>query len=222
MTTSLFNSIHTVIIEHINMYATLISKEHGINKDNLMKLWKQVELNPPNISMETIVTPKKNVSVYVQFCNKHRSILKEKHPNMNFGDISKELGKMWRSLTQQEKDNYQILSKSTTTSKTVTITEPKEEDHSKLSVSKLKQMCEDLNLKKSGNKTILISRLKEYQLQHKPSVNITPPQSNVDDEELVFFENESTKASDISSNSSTSSFVIDDDVDDLDFEDPID
>ncbi len=221
MTTSLFKSIHDVIIEHIELYATLISKEHGIDKTNLMKLWKQVELNPPTVCMTDKVlvpppSPKKNVSVYVQFCNKHRTLLKEKNPNMSFGDISKELGKMWRSLSQQEKDNYQSITKSVVKVKE----EMKEEDHSKLSVSVLKQMCEKLNLKKSGNKTILLERLKEYKLQQKPP-SITPPPLNIDDDELVFFENESVKDDDMSSNSSTSSFVIDDDVEDLDFDDNI-
>jgi hypothetical protein len=219
MTTSLFKSIHNVILEHIDKYATLISKEHGIEKENLLRLWKQIELNPPTLSVEKIVDPhpplpKKNVSVYVQFCNKHRPLLKEKCPSMSFGDISKELGKMWRSLSQQEKDTYQSSSPSPTPVKI-----EQQEDHSKLSVSALKQMCEDFNLKKNGNKSILLARLKEYKLQQKP---IPPPQTTIDDDELVFFENESAKVSDISSNSSASSFAIDDDVDDLDLDDTTD
>jgi hypothetical protein len=217
MTTSLFKSIHTVIFQYIDIYTTLINKEHGIDKENLIKLWKQVELNPPTISIDKNITnssvaPKKIVSVYVQFCNKHRSILKQKNPNMSFGDISKELGKMWRSLSQQEKDNYQISSKP----QKIEVIEEQKEDYSKLSFTELKQICEERNLKKSGNKTILISRIQENDTERK--TNITPPPIHVEEEELVFFENESPKTSNISSTSSTSSFIIDED-DDFNFSD---
>lgn len=226
MTTSLFKSIHSVILEHIDMYATLISKEHGIDKDNLLKLWKQIELNPPSTSFNDTTAvepppPKKVVSVYVQFCNKHRAILKNKNPDMSFGDISKELGKMWRSLSKQEKDNYQVVVNVPKDTLLIPprITMKKEEDHSKLPVTTLKKMCEDLNIKKSGNKTILLARLKEYKEKNVTTTPLPPPTHEVDDEELVFFENESAKESDISSDSSTSSFVIDDEAEDLDFDD---
>jgi hypothetical protein len=43
---------------------------------------------------------------YITFSNKHRPILKKKHPDWKVTDISKELGKMWRNLSESQKKKY--------------------------------------------------------------------------------------------------------------------
>jgi hypothetical protein len=43
---------------------------------------------------------------FTQFSRVHRPQLKCDHPTLSFGDIAKELGRMWRELTDEQKASY--------------------------------------------------------------------------------------------------------------------
>lgn len=43
---------------------------------------------------------------FTQFSRVHRQQVKRDHPNISFGDIAKELGRMWRELTDEQKATY--------------------------------------------------------------------------------------------------------------------
>ncbi len=46
--------------------------------------------------------PTKPKSSFLYFCDKHRSKVKSKHPEMKMGDIMKELGVMWKNCKKKE------------------------------------------------------------------------------------------------------------------------
>lgn len=47
--------------------------------------------------------PKKAMSSYLIFSNKFRSKVKEEHPEMTPKDVSVELGRLWREMSQEDK-----------------------------------------------------------------------------------------------------------------------
>jgi len=54
--------------------------------------------------------PKKNLSSYIFYCNEVRNEIKEENPDMKATEITSELGKRWKSLTDKEKKKYVKMS----------------------------------------------------------------------------------------------------------------
>jgi hypothetical protein len=50
--------------------------------------------------------PKRGKSSYIYFCLDYRNKIKEEHSDMNAKDITRELGKLWREISDKEKDKY--------------------------------------------------------------------------------------------------------------------
>ena len=50
--------------------------------------------------------PAKKKNPFIAFCSEHRSAVKESNPEMKMTDISKELGKKWKELSEEEKAAY--------------------------------------------------------------------------------------------------------------------
>lgn len=46
------------------------------------------------------------ITAYMMFAIEKRSEVVAKHPQMKITDVSKELGKMWKDVSAQEKENY--------------------------------------------------------------------------------------------------------------------
>eukprot|EP00544_Gedaniella_sp_CCMP2646_P013237 CAMPEP_0202479814 /NCGR_PEP_ID=MMETSP1361-20130828/2_1 /ASSEMBLY_ACC=CAM_ASM_000849 /TAXON_ID=210615 /ORGANISM="Staurosira complex sp., Strain CCMP2646" /LENGTH=75 /DNA_ID=CAMNT_0049107165 /DNA_START=23 /DNA_END=250 /DNA_ORIENTATION=+ len=49
---------------------------------------------------------KKPLSGFMLFSKEHRAKVKEENPDLTFGGIGKELGSMWRALSDKEKQAY--------------------------------------------------------------------------------------------------------------------
>lgn len=225
MTSVLIKNIEEMINNHIGQYILLISKEYNIKNEELLKLWdnfdknRSYDIKPLSSSVVittplTIEQPKKSVSIYVNFCNQHRSKLKSDNPNMSFGDISKELGKMWRNLNPNEKKKYEV-----TRTKNVEMNNNENEDISKKTLSELRELCDSLEIKKNGNKSNILNRIQEhYKNNKKETREMTVSISNP----LILYEEiVSTPKSSISSSSiaSSTSFILDNDDNDLNFDD---
>jgi hypothetical protein len=54
--------------------------------------------------------PKRTKSSYLFFCAEKRSEVKESNPNMGPMDVTRELGKLWRELSDEDKEQYKELS----------------------------------------------------------------------------------------------------------------
>eukprot|EP01041_Mallomonas_annulata_P018615 gene18615-37617_t len=49
---------------------------------------------------------KKTPSAYIIFCSERRSEVKDQNPDASFGELGKLLGKIWASMSEEEKEAY--------------------------------------------------------------------------------------------------------------------
>ena len=68
----------------------------------LGKAMKMKKFKDPN-------RPKRPKTSYLYFCEEKRPILKSQHPEFKVGEIMKELGKMWKALSEDGKTKYNEL-----------------------------------------------------------------------------------------------------------------
>lgn len=71
------------------------------------ELDKEVEMKESPLETEKELLPKKPRSSYIYFCSFERAKIKRDHPEFDFGEIGRELGRRWKSLTIQEKAPYE-------------------------------------------------------------------------------------------------------------------
>ena len=60
----------------------------------------------PHHKQQSSARNKLPVSPFMMFCNENRKGVLSSNPNMSFGEISKELGSMWRGLSREEQSHY--------------------------------------------------------------------------------------------------------------------
>jgi hypothetical protein len=68
------------------------------NKENISKQVKKVKDKN---------APKGILNAYNFFCNEHRQVIKDEHPDFSFSDISTELGTRWKLISEQDKVSFQ-------------------------------------------------------------------------------------------------------------------
>ena len=125
-------------------YAVNISKKFPeINQDVLMSIWYEMGDSPikglkkpvlPTKKKEKTKT-KRRTTGFIVFSKEQRKEVSKTNPDMKFTDISKELGKMWKALTDDEKHLFNEKAQ----------IEPA--TLSDMSMSKLKSMCREKSLK---------------------------------------------------------------------------
>jgi hypothetical protein len=91
-------NIHKTIEKNIIIFTSEISEKFGMNQDELLEMWTSVskmkiKTNPSKIEK------KKTKSPWLQFCKDQRTIIKKENPKLPFGDISKLIGKKWKTMT---------------------------------------------------------------------------------------------------------------------------
>jgi alanine racemase len=99
--------------------------------------------------------------------------LKQKNPELDFGQLSTQISKMWSALSKEEQNAYALPACVQKEKKSVELdaTVLKEKK-----MSELRQLCEERGLKRTGNKSELIRTLLEKQEtvpQTVPKVNFT-------------------------------------------------
>jgi hypothetical protein len=50
--------------------------------------------------------PKKRASAYINFCSQKRDEIKSENPDLSFGELSKKLGEIWKSMSEEDKNEY--------------------------------------------------------------------------------------------------------------------
>lgn len=96
------SAIKKTIDLYMNQFMEMVSERFDISKEQLEDLWEESQKKKPPKKMKK----KKTLTAYNLFCNERRSNLKSEYPEMTFIDLSKELGRQWRSLNEQEKQVY--------------------------------------------------------------------------------------------------------------------
>ena len=96
MPSSLTKTIETHINKKIDSYITQVSSKFNLDSAELTMLWN--ELNGIKV---------KKVSNFQNFCRAQRPKIKSDNPNISFGDMNKELGKLWKGMSVDEQNSYQ-------------------------------------------------------------------------------------------------------------------
>lgn len=138
-----------LVDKYVHKFMKEIIKREKWTEKELMEKWNECSYSD---------TTKKKKTGYQKFFIEKRTSLKNQHPELSFGEISKEISKIWRNLTDEEKTKYDDNYSSKTLSN-----ELRMEDLALLKMSELKQLCEERKMKRTGNKTELIQLLLNHQ-----------------------------------------------------------
>lgn len=176
----------------------------NLTKDQLFEKWQDFnnikKINPT-------VPPKK--SGYQNFFAQKRIELKAKNPSIPFTDLSKIISQEWNKLTSEQKNNY-IQQTPQIPPNNYTFDELNQKK-----MSELKDLCEKIGLKKSGNKTDLIRNLlgqNDETVTTEVSSIIEPPDQSLE----IYVSSKSGKRSDFEINDDLD--IDDDKFNDLDSE----
>ena len=129
----------------VKEFASKISEQHPeISVESLMLIWNEMSDSP----IKGLKKPKKSKnksknnskrkkSGYITFASEKRDEVSKANENMKFVEVSKELGKMWQALSEEEKEVYNQKA-----AKPVD-----ENDFTQLSIAKLKSLCKARGMK---------------------------------------------------------------------------
>ena len=87
-------------------------KQHYIDlseKDTKRYKKEMLTYSPSELYSKKPSGPKKSLTSYIFFCKEHRSVLKEEQPDLSAKDITSELGKLWRNMSDFDKEPYTKL-----------------------------------------------------------------------------------------------------------------
>ena len=87
-------------------------KQHYIDlseKDTKRYKKEMLTYSPSELYAKKPSGPKKSLTSYIFFCKEHRSVLKEEQPDLSAKDITSELGKLWRNMSDSDKVPYTKL-----------------------------------------------------------------------------------------------------------------
>lgn len=96
---ALINKIAKQIEASVVEFTELIATKYNLDQDVLMEMWTDIT------KMKSKSKPKK-MSAYQVFSAEQRKLLKDMNPAISFGEISKEIGKRWKSLSAAQKAVY--------------------------------------------------------------------------------------------------------------------
>ena len=122
----------------IQEYALQISTKFELNQDDLIQIWNNMNdaqvkgLKKPKKTKKKTTT-KKRKSGFILFSMENRGKLKQENPNLKFTEISKLLGKNWKSLSDEEKEEYNKKARE----------EKQSDDITMQSISQLRKMCKE-------------------------------------------------------------------------------
>ena len=95
MPSSLKNDLEKQVNKRVNTFLEKVSEKSKLSVEELRSMWNEV-----------CGVKEKKVSNFQIFCKGERPKLKKKYPDYKFGDINKELGKLWKKLSDKEKAKF--------------------------------------------------------------------------------------------------------------------
>lgn len=161
--------------ERLEKFFVLASNKLQIDKEQLSLLWKES-------SSQKVDKSKSKKSPYQLFFSKKRLELKEQDSTLNFGELSKQISKLWNSMTKEQQMEW--------------VESQGIEDCSldTLKMTEIRNLCEKKGIKKHGNRADLLKALKSNKAStavtaQKANKIVMPNASTVDDHPVHISEN---------------------------------
>lgn len=165
------DKVQTVIDKTVQCFLKSICEDYNLPLDTIEKRWTHY-FQPDLVTTEkendvsTVLPPlKKKIqkkSSYQNFFVLQRLKLKQENPQLNFGELSTTISKMWGSLTKEEQMKYSVEEETVAPDENkMSCMKPKTtsfrvEELNKKKMSDLREICEKLGIRRTGNKTELI------------------------------------------------------------------
>jgi hypothetical protein len=87
-----------------------MSQQDKVRYDEEMKSYTPPatsdEDEKPKRSKKDRTGPKRPLSAYMFFCKEQRDVIKQEHPDMNGKDVTSELGRRWKELSEEDKKPF--------------------------------------------------------------------------------------------------------------------
>lgn len=196
----------------MNKFFDQAAKQFSIDKEKLILLWNEQTVNEEKGGLG-----RTKKSFYQIFFSIKRIELKEKDPGLNFGELSKQISKLWNSMSKQEQNEW--------IKKNHLIVDESENCYKNMKISDLRSLCHEKGVNSKGNKIELIQALtskKKIAVQEDDSIHISDSANNQKRTEIEIQNNDDQDEEDFifedDEESTTEQDDEDDDEDDNDFE----
>jgi hypothetical protein len=158
----------TVLLEtRLDNFFQHASSSLKVDKNILIDLWKETALSNDDKPQ------KSKKSHYQLFFSAKRLELKRKDPSLNFGELSKQISKMWNSMNKQEQTEWVQ-----TNHGVVEVVNKTNDNLKNIKIDQLRTMCASKGFKTTGNKAELIKLLSnptEAVVEKKNKLTVTKP-----------------------------------------------
>lgn len=222
----MIKAVTSIIEQSMSEFLKALSESHKIPFDELQSIWEDHKNSVTNAAENTTSSKnrhhEKKKSAYQRFFAIKTVEIKKTDPHRPFGELSKDISKLWNGMSKEEQSAYSEISKDENDSESFT-----KDQLSAMKMSDLKKLCEKKKVRKSGNKTELINNLLLQSSEEvtKPVEPILLKRSTIvldDMEDDNFIGNEDTihyKRSEIEDDQSL--FLEEDDEEEIDYDDVI-
>lgn len=207
----LTNKMGELLDEQLKDFFSSIESDYHLPKNTLWKRWEGV-------------AKKEKKSEYQNFFSIQRNKMVKDNPNITFGEISKQVSVMWKSLSTQEKQQYAKEDMRRTVS-----LDHLRKDYAKMAIQELKEKCKEKGIVKLRKKDDMISALLEWEEKQPHKQEITKGRSKLElsaedkeeEEEDFYFHDDENSLSDNDSRicAEDDALLISDDDDIFDDED---
>jgi len=105
---TLYRTIENQIQKSVAEFCHLLAEKHSLSEEELLDTWKTVAGAPATNKKTNKKGDKKprKSSAWQNFAKATRPLVKAEMPDLSFGETSSEIGRRWRSLSENEKAQY--------------------------------------------------------------------------------------------------------------------
>jgi hypothetical protein len=100
-------TLNNVVLNTIEITMATLGINDKDKKEEVMKKCKDKNLLLDSKKIKES-KPKRGISAYIAFSNEKRDEVRAAHPEAKITDVSTMLGKMWKSLSKEEQDEYKV------------------------------------------------------------------------------------------------------------------
>jgi len=215
----MISTIENVINKTMLNFLTEVSDEFHIPLQQLQTRWEHF-LSKNSVDREDApeaVLKKKpqKKSAYQKFFVLKSAELKQNNPELSFGALSTQVSTLWKAIPKEEQQKFDVGDDIIKQDNDVTVHKYTADSLNKMKMVDLKQLCEERNIKKTGNKHLLIKALLDNSpVSESPRPVLLPTVVENDTEEVEVILAKNVKRSDIEEEIQHS-----DDEQDFEFED---